>query len=48
MISYIVGALTMLIGVVIGYALSNSNKEETEEIARWTQPIDKGNIDLKL
>lgn len=37
----LLGAGVMLIGVVVGYALSNSL--HTEEVARWTQEIDEIN-----
>ena len=42
MIGYIIGACTMLIGVIVGmgYAMSIYGKEETEEVARWQQEID--------
>lgn len=35
--AYILGALTMLLGVMVGHVLSN--KVETEETVKWTNDI---------
>ena len=35
---YILGAATMLVGVVVGYTLG---APKTEEVAKWTQDIDE-------
>lgn len=36
---YILGAATMLIGVIVGYAINNTSVVDTEETAKWTQDI---------
>lgn len=41
MAAVLLGAGVMLVGVIVGYALSNSL--HTEEIARWTQEIEEIN-----
>lgn len=37
----LLGAGIMLIGVVMGYALSNAGRTETEEVAKWVQEIEE-------
>ena len=39
MAAVLLGAGVMLVGVVVGYSLSNSI--HTEEVARWTRDIDE-------
>ena len=41
MAAVLLGAGIMLVGVVVGYSLSNSL--HTEEVARWTQEISEIN-----
>ena len=40
MAAVLLGAGVMLVGIIIGYALSNSSRTDTEEVAKWTQEID--------
>ena len=41
MAAVLLGAGVMLVGIIVGYSLTNSTR--TEEIARWTQEIDEIN-----
>lgn len=39
---YILGSVTMLIGVFVGYAIGAPSSTKTQEtFARWTQPMDE-------
>ena len=37
----ILGAGIMLLGVLLGFSLSERSKVQTEEVAKWTQEIEE-------
>ena len=43
MAAVLLGSGIMLVGIIVGYSLSNGARTDTEEVARWQQEIDEIN-----